>query len=496
MEAGFTDNSWSSSYAPIGSAQFLDDSTKGNGFYVSDVLSQTGMFDAATYFEGSQKLPGQPQLAGNIAVFLDPIRKTVYLGNVAKFTLEQNQKVKQAYLTLGFELENVIDQLSLSYQQTALLIAGNKIVSSILPGKQVSGDLGISQEDVDKMISSKQGKIKVGDIEEYFIHVTPFKEVDLSICLLTPVDVEYKFLKDFQNKSEELVIRTTINRDLVIFIGIVIMIISVFAVVGQNTKPIIAIAFAARAVQKGKLNDAVLPDLHLGKNNEVQILHDAFKDMIEGLKEKERVKGILDKVVSEDIAEEILKQGIKLGGEERKVTIFFADIRGFTKMTQKMDPSEVIKMLNVCMTKLSNVIERYHGVIDKYVGDEVMVLFGAPVEREDATIEAIKCGLEVMLVLKEWNELRKKENLPEILMGIGIHTGLVFAGNMGAENRLNYTVIGNNVNLTARLCAAAGPGEILISADVLKEKDVADHVATYDMGPMQLKGYERGSTGL
>jgi len=407
MEAGFTENSWSSSYAPIGSAQFLNGNLSGNGFYVSDVLSQKRMFDAASYFEARSELPGQEQLAAGIAVFIDPARKTVYLGNVAKFTLKQNQKIKEGYLTLGFELENVINQMSLSYEQTALVVVGNKIVSSILPSKQISGDLGISQDDVNKIISTKAGKIQIGDIEQYFINITPFKEVDLSICLLTPVDIEYKMLKDFQNRSEELVIKTTINRDIVIFIGIVIMIISVFTVVGKNTKPIIAIAFAARAVQKGKLNEAVLPELNLGKNNEVQILHDAFKDMIEGLKEKERVKGILDKVVSEDIAHEILEQGIKLGGEERKVTIFFADIRGFTKMTQKMDPSDVIKMLNVCMTKLSKVIERYHGVIDKYVGDEVMVLFGAPVERENATIEAIKCGLEVMLALKEWNEVRK-----------------------------------------------------------------------------------------
>ena len=108
--------------------------------------------------------------------------------------------------------------------------------------------------------------------------------------------------------------------------------------------------------------------------------------MVKGLKEKEKVRGVLNKLVSKEIAEETLKGHVQLGGEEKHVTVFFADIRHFTAMTEKMDPKQVIKIVNKCMTKVSNLIDQRGGVIDKYVGDEVMALFGAPIQKENSVM--------------------------------------------------------------------------------------------------------------
>ncbi len=207
--------------------------------------------------------------------------------------------------------------------------------------------------------------------------------------------------------------------------------------------------------------------------------------MVKGL----RVKGVLNKVVSEEIAEEALKVNIQLGGEEKKVTVFFADIRGFTNMTEKMSPKEVIQLVNGCMTKASDKIDKYNGVIDKYVGDEVIVLFGAPIEKKDRALSAIKSALETIEELKIWNVKRKKQGLPEIEMGIGIHTGNVIAGNMGAENRLNYTVLGANANLASRICSEAKEMQVLISEETLREEDVENNFEIEKLQAVDLKGF-------
>jgi adenylate cyclase len=173
------------------------------------------------------------------------------------------------------------------------------------------------------------------------------------------------------------------------------------------------------------------------------------------------------------------------------ITVLFADIRSFTSMTQKMLPHEVIELLNTCMTKISRVIDEYGGVIDKYVGDEVMALFGAPIASEENALHAVKCAVKILEVLGEWNRERQGQGLIPIEMGIGVHTGLVVAGNMGAENRLNYTVLGRNVNLAARLCAAAHRMQILISDDTLHGPHVEEHLIYEKQTAMTLKGFDQ-----
>ncbi len=131
-----------------------------------------------------------------------------------------------------------------------------------------------------------------------------------------------------------------------------------------------------------------------------------------------------------------------------------------------MPPQETIQLLNECMTLISRVIEGEGGVIDKYVGDEVMALFGAPTTHPEHALRAVSTAMLMIETLKNWNETRVSKGLRAVEMGIGIHTGLVVVGNMGAEDRLNYTVLGANVNLAARLCETALSNQLII----LKER--------------------------
>jgi len=165
----------------------------------------------------------------------------------------------------------------------------------------------------------------------------------------------------------------------------------------------------------------------------------------------EQVRSLLGKVVSDEIATELLSKELELGGEEKEVTILFSDVRNFTAMCEGASPSTILERLNRYFDVVSKEIEQQGGVVDKYIGDAIMALYGAPVHYENAAERAIASALGMFKVLDDLNQTFESEGVATIGMGIGISTGKVVVGNMGSEKRLNYTAIGDDVNLAARL---------------------------------------------
>ena len=480
----------SSPFAPFAISFFPDETGKGQGVFVKDVLFETEKFDAKQYFLAHSKDSATPDITQGIAIISDPDKETLYMGNTAELVSIEGEEKKIGYLTLGFDLENVLQDLSLSFKQSAWIVANDKIIAGLLPSGQKISPPNVSAASLHQLLEAPMGVFSWQGTSYYFVHLQPYPGLDLHFFLFNEAEIEFSLMKKLNSRFHKIILKINEDRRYVIAFGLIILLLALLNLSKKITRPIIVMAKAARSVKRGNLSEIHLPDLKLGKKNEVQQLNEAFSDMVEGLKENEKVKGILNKVVSQDIAKEILKGEIHLGGEEREVTIFFADIRSFTSLTQKMDPKEVIALINTCMTKLSYVIDAHHGVIDKYIGDEVMVLFGAPLHKEDSAYQSVVCALEIMKVLSSWNIEREHAGLASVRMGIGIHTGKVCAGNMGAENRLNYTVIGSNVNLASRLCATAKQGEILISQDTLSAPFVAERVEVSDMGMLPLKGFD------
>jgi adenylate cyclase len=189
----------------------------------------------------------------------------------------------------------------------------------------------------------------------------------------------------------------------------------------------------------------------LDRADELGQLASAFNHMTAGLAERDRVRDLLGKVVSPEIATQLLQSDLKLGGEEREVTILFCDLRDFTGMSEKLAPAEVLALLNRYLDRMSTIIEQHGGVIDKYIGDAIMALFGAPVASPDAPDRAIAAARDMARALDTLNRELAAEGRPVLAFGIGINTGRVVAGNMGSKTRLNYTVIGDGVNLASRL---------------------------------------------
>jgi len=177
--------------------------------------------------------------------------------------------------------------------------------------------------------------------------------------------------------------------------------------------------------------------------DELGELAESVNTMAAGLAEKEKVRDLLGKVVSPQIAEELLSNPVELGGEERVVTILFSDIRGFTSYCEGLSPKTVLEALNRVLSEISNIIETHHGVVDKFQGDAVMALFGAPVAGDHDASQAMAATLDITAALAKLDA--------GLSACVGVNTGLVVAGNLGSANRLNYSVIGDTVNLAARL---------------------------------------------
>lgn len=178
----------------------------------------------------------------------------------------------------------------------------------------------------------------------------------------------------------------------------------------------------------------------------------SYRFILEGRK-KEKIQNAMGKYISQDVMQNVVKNidSLKLGGKRANVTVLFADIRGFTAMSEKMSAEEVSKVLNEYFSEIEPIITKYNGVINKFIGDAVMAIFGEPIQDKNHAVNAVRCADEM---LKKVNELQKKwleEGKPKIEIGIGINTDEAFVGNIGTETRLEYTVIGDMVNLASRI---------------------------------------------
>jgi adenylate cyclase len=228
---------------------------------------------------------------------------------------------------------------------------------------------------------------------------------------------------------------------------IAISLIALILLARSVTRPIFALARRVRRIEAGDYGQG----LAVTGQDEIGQLAGSINRMAAGLAEKEKVCSLLGKVVSHEIAEESLSKTIALVGEERVVAVLFADIKGFTSLCENLAPKAVLPLLNRYLSEITEVIERHHGVVDKYTGDSVMALFGAPLSRPGDAGNAIATALAIQSTIAALNTKNLAQGMFAIEAGIGVDTGLVVAGNLGSQNRLNYTVIGDSVNLSARL---------------------------------------------
>jgi class 3 adenylate cyclase len=218
--------------------------------------------------------------------------------------------------------------------------------------------------------------------------------------------------------------------------------------------------------------------------DELGQLSESFNEMAEGLALKERYRRVLDVVADPQVAEQLISGDLALGGEVREVSILFCDIRGFTAMTGKLGAEDIVAVLNEHMTALTRVVYEHHGVVDKFVGDLVMAVFGAPKSYGTDALNAVRCA-EAMV--SERARLNENARHP-LAIGVSVATGNVVAGCTGSLDRLSYTVLGTPVNLVSRLCDLARPMEVLV--DQTTAERIRDVVAVEPVPAVELKGFD------
>lgn len=225
-------------------------------------------------------------------------------------------------------------------------------------------------------------------------------------------------------------------------------------------------------------------------NDEIGAVGEGFNNMADGLRERNYIRETFGRYLSDDVVKEILQSpdGVKLGGELRNITILVSDLRGFTTLTDSLEPHTVIEILNRYFEKMTDVIIKHGGTIDEFTGDGILVFFGAPKSIENHAIAAVNCALDMQKCLNDLNAENNLFNLPELRMGIGINTGDVVVGNIGSDKRKKYGAVGSPINIAFRVESLTGEGEVLVTPAVYNQIDC---LKLGEVRETTLKGFDK-----
>lgn len=446
---------------------YLSSDGKGKALLANNLFQERAFFEDVAYFR-EHRAPNESGPANGTAVIKTD--DEIFLGNTFGYD--------SFLVTIGFPVSELLKELAVVSNQVVVLSSDNLKLGFAPNGERLSGS------QLQTTLDSLKGKS-----ETFYSRATFLSDNGLTLYLIPTYEQAIGVLSSFDALGDNLSKKVAIEMITILLalIGLALFILDRLST--RITRPLVDLAAATETIKEGKYKQVSFPKVEKRKDEIGQLVR-SFKEMTVELQEKEKIRTLLNKVVSKDIAEEILKSDVHLGGEDRIATILFADIRNFTEITQNMPPQKIVKMLNQAMTMISKVIEGEGGIIDKYVGDEVMALYGTPIHHPDHALRALASAKLMVESLKKWNIEREKTGEMAIEMGIGINTGVVVAGNMGAEDRLNYTVIGPSVNLASRLCKAALPQQIIISEFTLEEPGVKESFFVENLPLVALKGFK------
>jgi adenylate cyclase len=338
--------------------------------------------------------------------------------------------------------------------------------------------------------------------EKQLIRVSPLKD-EMGLDWLVVVAIpEADFMENINNNLRHTIIIVVVFLLLTVILG---WVTSTWIV-----KPILGLNNATKKIAQGQWEQS-LPDDKITELNELAHSFDSMKEQLkesfDTLEQKvkdrtaelaeanvdlERRNVLIRKVFGRYLTDEVVANlledpaNLKLGGEKRRITILTSDLRGFTANSSRLDPEDVIRTINMYLHHMADIITKYRGTIDEFMGDGILVLFGAPNCQEDDAIRAIACALEMQLEMEVVNEKVIAWGLPPLDMGIGINTGEVIVGNIGSEKRAKYGVVGNEINIAYRIESYSVGGQVLISESTYNE--VKDLVDIFEKKSVQMKG--------
>ncbi len=281
-----------------------------------------------------------------------------------------------------------------------------------------------------------------------------FKDVTTGYALIT-------FDRHLREVAQQETIRTVGGATLLL---VVLGFIASFILGKRLTRPIYQLINAGQAISAGdyrvRLNDQ--------RKDELGFLMQSMNEMTAGLLRKEQVEQTFSRYVSPKVAKAVLSNmnQVKLGGQHVEASVLFADIVGFTQLSEQLHPGQINSLLNEYFSLIAQAAQAYGGHIDKYIGDCAMLVFGVPEHDPQHRFQAAACAVAIQALIKELNKRREQQGLSQLLFRVGLNSGMMLAGNMGAAERMDYTVVGDAVNIASRLASVADAGAILVTDEL------------------------------
>jgi adenylate cyclase len=442
-----------------------------NGISESDIANSLSGYSAVF----SRSLNGE-QIIHNVSqAFKIPI-----VGIGTPFQRDAAGNVKSVIMSY-YKLDSMLKAFKSSGITTVFLVndAGD-IIAHPDSTLVVSGGNYLTVPIVKMMMKSKIDNGQTRYLDENGIpHLGSFKKLGLCGCgIIATVEEEKAFQEVYNIQRRNLYL-------MAIMLTAAVLVVFFF---GQTiTNPIIRLVSATKRIKEGQFRVDIKPS----SKDEIGDLTSSFIEMGKGLEEREKIKTAFGKFVNPALAEAVLRDEVKLGGERKSVAVLFSDIRSFTELSERMQPEEVVGMLNAYMSRMVDCIDKAGGVVDKFIGDAIMAIWGAPISTDNDTERAVDGALLMRKVMIEYNTTRGSPNRPKLKFGIAINTGPVLVGQIGTENRMEYTVIGDTVNLASRIEALNKPfgTDILIGEDTYEL--VRDIYAVEEMPSIRVKGKEK-----
>ncbi len=284
-------------------------------------------------------------------------------------------------------------------------------------------------------------------------------------------------------------IRNTINAGIATAIGVLLLsLVLAIDISKRLVRPLEQLAHSMRG--RMRTLDASDDPLVVMRRDEISQLTDAFNDMARDLLRKDQVEAALRRYVSDTVAQDILENldRVELGGRAVEGSVLFADIRGYTALSERCSPEELGRMLNEFFGPMSECIARHGGTVDKYMGDCTMAVFGVATDDPNHRRTALNTGLALLDTVATINARREARGEARVEFRIGLHAGEMLAGNMGARDRMQFTVVGDTVNLAARLVTVAPPGGLVTTTAFMEHAQVKGRFQTRDCGTHELHG--------
>lgn len=309
-----------------------------------------------------------------------------------------------------------------------------------------------------------------------YIKTISFKDLVVGYCLVT-------FDRSHMQTAHANTLKTISWITMImVFLGIIVACL----LSKRLSRPIEQLVAGSQEISRGNYNFR----FHEDRKDELGELMSALNNMTEGLHQKEKVEKTFSRFVSHNVAGSLMEDPdkVQLGGSRVEATVLFADISGFTKLSESLEPSVIHNLLNEYFTLIDNIAVKHNGHIDKYIGDCAMILFGVPQADENHSINAVKCGIEIQTVVNQYNKDCKEQGDITVEFSIGINSGTMLAGNMGSEQRMEYTVVGNSVNLASRLSSVAKAGQVIVTRELHDLQALDTTFDTSRAGVVELHG--------